>query len=359
MHSGCYQNINLLDFSEWLSFRANAAEQRLQDSRKCPVCNENHFIINCSTFKAMSYNEKWVLVNRKKLCRSCLKSHDRKFCKDQRECDKNNCTEKHHVLLHTPELESNNPKQDMVGIHVQQTSNVLYRILPITIHSQHATVDIYALLDDGSGPTIIEHDILKRLQMKGEQNELRLRWTDGSVRVEENSTRVSSQVSGHTKNKRYTLRDVCTVTKLDLPPQTLIMPELANKYKHLKGLPVESYKNVVSLVIIGINNKHVAMSMKFRAGKSDEPAATKTRLGWTIYGVLKQSNVKARDDLQLHICECGDDIALQKLLIENMRHESSDAQLVTCKVKYNLDKDQLAKYIQRRPLYGKATMAIK
>ncbi|XP_036346374.1 uncharacterized protein LOC118755652 [Rhagoletis pomonella] len=88
------------------------------------------------------------------------------------------------------------------------------------------------------------------------------------------------------------------------------------------------------------------MPMKFREGKIDEPAATKTRLGLTIYGVLKYSEQNLRDDLQLHICECDDDLAIQKLLIESMKHESADIQTQPCDLKYENDKNRLAKYVE-------------
>ena len=63
-----------------------------------------------------------------------------------------------------------------------------------------------------------------------------------------------------------------------------------------------------------MNNKNVAMPLKSKEGKDNEPAALKSRLGWTIYG-LKNPDAEdtSQPNLQLHICECHDDIAIQKL----------------------------------------------
>lgn len=82
------------------------------------------------------------------------------------------------------------------------------------------------------------------------------------------------------------MKDVRSIAKLDLPRQTLIFSELTEKYKHLRGLSVESYQNITPRIIIGLNNRRVAMPLKSKEGRADEPAALKTRLGWTIYGTI-------------------------------------------------------------------------
>ncbi|XP_036322198.1 uncharacterized protein LOC118736217 [Rhagoletis pomonella] len=145
----------------------------------------------------------------------------------------------------------------------------------------------------------------------------------------------------------FTLNDVRTVKKLDLPAQTLVMSEMSNKYKHLKGLPVESYKDVVPQIIIGVNNKHVAMPLKFREGKSHEPAATKTRLGWTVYGTVTDQDHYKNNDLQLHVCECDNNIALDKLVKESMKLENLEPHVVARIHEKTSQQDILEKCVTR------------
>lgn len=129
--------------------------------------------------------------------------------------------------------------------------------------------------------------------------------------------------------RQFLLKNVRSVSKLDLPRQTLLFSELTDKYKHLRGLPVKSYENIIPRIIIGLDNRNAAMPLKAKEGGADEPAALKTRLGWTIYGIMgpdAAGTTNSNVSLQLHICECDNDAALHKLMRQNMqleRHKTS------------------------------------
>ena len=376
------QQPNLRDFSNWLfnlaeaassvitvltpgsnhqeekrkGARVNMHEERTDHGRRnpkkpaemrCFACEEvDHFIVNCEKFKKLPYDEKWNMIRERKICRSCLKVHDPKFCRERKECGINNCTAKHHRYLHKPDnpSETHSPSP-IVAVHSMATSNILYRIIPITLHGKNKSITEYALLDEASGPTLIEKSILTKLGIHGEKSELCVRWTDGTLRVEKDSEEVNLNVSpSGNSNRKFLLKNVRSVDLLDLPKQTLIFSELKEKYKHLQGIPVKSYENVTPRIIIGLNNKSVAIPLKSKEGKDNEPAALKCRLGWTVYG-LRGPDV---DDalcvnLQLHICECDDDIALDKLMRQSFEIENEVDKIHDV----NSNEDSMKNYVVR------------
>ncbi|XP_037929022.1 uncharacterized protein LOC119663485, partial [Teleopsis dalmanni] len=308
-----------------INFHEEEPQGAVGDKHKilaCFYCKEAHALKKCAKFRTLKTDARWNVVREMRLCGRCLLQHDFRTCKSTRECDIHNCNMKHHPLLHKQTSSTASGANETLAVHHQLTSQALYRIVPVTIYGNGVTCNIYAFLDDGSGPTLIEKDVLRQLRIKGETKDLCLRWTDGTVRKEPDSELVNLQVSKIREGKRYSLCNVRSVAKLELPEQSLNMTELTDKYKHLKGLPVESYQNVRPRMINGLSNKEVAMPMKFREGGKNEPAATKTRLGWTIYGIIKHEPNTIRETLNLHICECDDDLSLQRLVKDFVSNEN-------------------------------------
>lgn len=80
-------------------------------------------------------------------------------------------------------------------------------------------------------------------------------------------------------------------------------------------------------ILIGLNNWQVGVPLKIREGDSGEPIATKTRLGWTIYGSCSTENSSTFE--HFHTCECQTNCdenmeAMMKdhFLIENMGNKT-------------------------------------
>lgn len=78
--------------------------------------------------------------------------------------------------------------------------------------------------------------------------------------------------------------------------------KIKNKYYYLKDIPLDGYNNVVPSMIIGVNNPNLISSLKVREGSWHQPVATKTRLGWTLFGV----GSKASGKLNFHRCNCDE-----------------------------------------------------
>ncbi|XP_058816679.1 uncharacterized protein LOC131679953 [Topomyia yanbarensis] len=98
------------------------------------------------------------------------------------------------------------------------------------------------------------------------------------------SQRISVAISGAGFKSKFQLKNVHTVQKLKLQGQSFQYSELQKIYPHLRGLPLNNYSNAVPRMIIGIDYAQLLTTLKVREGKTNEPVAAKTRLGWCVYG---------------------------------------------------------------------------
>ena len=80
---------------------------------------------------------------------------------------------------------------------------------------------------------------------------------------------------------------------------------MARQFPYLRGLPVSSYDVASPGVLIGSNNAGLIATLSLREGELAEPLASKTRLGWTIYGC--SSDGRDTTNFTLHVCECQGD----------------------------------------------------
>ncbi|XP_053685846.1 uncharacterized protein LOC128735386 [Sabethes cyaneus] len=266
-------------------------------NKSCVVCNRDcHGLKNCVAFKALDIDSKWKAVKTHRLCSRCLMPHARWPCKGEI-CGVNGCPKRHHRSLHfEPPVESKYTGA-VVSVHRQPSSSTLFRILPVTLFGQNGQLNTYAFLDDGSSVTLVERSIADALGARGDVETLHLQWTGGINKKITGAEVVTMDIAEMGGRKRFKLTDVYTVGNLGLPQQTLNFTELATRFDHLKNLPVKGFDSAVPGILIGLSNAHLLATLKLRQGRSDEPIATKTRIGWAICGSLRKPIVHR----QLHM----------------------------------------------------------
>ncbi|XP_053686412.1 uncharacterized protein LOC128735954 [Sabethes cyaneus] len=281
----------------------------------CFICHRDCVAVEkCKKFLSSGLSDRWDILRKYKLCRSCLSNH-RGPCQSGKLCGQNGCQYKHHRLMHNDakdkfETSSQGPKQQTgtlqhtiadssreakpCNTHRGGSKPVLFQYVPVTLYSNGAKVNTYAFLDSGSSLTLMEEDLAKELNLRGEKHPLCLRWTADTCRYEKDATRVSLDISGTYHGcPKNSLTDVYTVKELKLPLQSLSMRKLADKYGYLNGLPIHSYDDVQPKLLIGMNNVHLVHALDSREGRQNEPVAVKTRLGWTIYGTCAPESTHA------------------------------------------------------------------
>lgn len=321
--------------------------------KKCSIClGSCSSTETCGTFLNMSVGERWTALKQHKLCRKCLKRHYGS-CYVKKPCGRNGCVYMHNELLHDDTRRSDQSSAGPVrkevtscqncNTHAASIGKVLFRYIPVTLYGRNTSVKTYAFLDDGSSATLMEHSLLQELELEGVPHPLCLNWTAKQQRQENESVKLALEISGtHNKNKKYQLPKVHTVRDLSLPRQSVAMKELANRYCHLKGLPVDSYSDVSPRILIGIDNCKLGNTLDVIEGEENEPTAAKTCLGWLVYGPCSlgygtsATNYNAYHSF--HICPCSKeaDVDLQRAVKD---YFSLDSLGVTKQTQLLLSKD--------------------
>ncbi|XP_055633605.1 uncharacterized protein LOC129773952 [Toxorhynchites rutilus septentrionalis] len=176
------------------------------------------------------------------------------------------------------------------------------------------SVTAFAFLDDVFSATLAERSLVEELGVEGPNVPLCLKWTANMTRTEDESQIVSLEVSEIDRNNRFHLVNVRTVESLNLPSQTLCFEKVLEDHPHLKGLPVRSYENATPKLLIGLRNLQLAVPLKIKKGESGI-IATKTRLGWCVYGSLNAKTTKQDyEELNYHVCECQAEEKLERLV---------------------------------------------
>ncbi|XP_058457574.1 uncharacterized protein LOC131434649 [Malaya genurostris] len=287
----------------------------------CLVCSSECSSANkCKKFLAMDVGSRWTVVKERRLCRKCLRKHFG-ACQIKTPCGRNGCSFMHNELLHDNKRYSKsgisesmnpsgvNPTPQSCNTHTKIAEKVLFRYVPVTIYGKGKQVTTYAFLDDGSSATLIEHDLLNELGLKGAPHPLCLNWTGGQQRAENDSVLLSLKISGvNDFSDVFELPGVHTVRYLSLPKQSVSVTQLARKYSYLEGLPIESYENVSPRMLIGMNNCRLGHALRSIEGGENGPVASKTRLGWMVYGPCAMESGAINSDYSgchsFHICPC-------------------------------------------------------
>lgn len=78
----------------------------------------------------------------------CLLRHGKFKCTSKRICGMDNCKFQHHQLLHNDNhtVQANIPELSNYNTHQQSKNSVLYRIVPVMLHSRKATATDLGLL---------------------------------------------------------------------------------------------------------------------------------------------------------------------------------------------------------------------
>ncbi|XP_058467108.1 uncharacterized protein LOC131440034 [Malaya genurostris] len=254
----------------------------------CNICGlAGHRVVECSKFKGLNMDERWNIVQRKGLCRTCLNNHGKWPCKSWKGCEIDNCRDRHHTLLHSSTMK-------VSASHINQSiyQSPLFRIIPVMLYGRDAGRTIFAFIDEGSSVSLLEENVAKTLGVKGETEPLTLQWTGNMTRNELRSQLVKIEIAGVGSASQRKHIQARTVKQLVLPKQTMRYRDLAQQFHHLRGLPIDDYAEVQPKLLIGLDNLRLIVPIRLREGKSNEPIAAKCRLGWSVYGYYGNNRVR-------------------------------------------------------------------
>ncbi|XP_053690800.1 uncharacterized protein LOC128743113 [Sabethes cyaneus] len=265
----------------------------VKSEKPCWVCKRtDHKIRFCDDFRKLNIAERLKLVERFKLCELCLNNHGKSRCNFKIRCNVANCQGGHNPLLHRSE-EIVQIMEVQCNAHNRLNRSVLFRMLPVTLHVGNRGLDILAFLDEGSSITLVEDSIANKLKINGTAEPLVVTWTGNMKRFENGSRKVDLMVSARGSTEQFPLREARTVAELILPKQEMQFREIAARYPHLQGLPVEDYDAEEPKMMIGLDNMHVFAPLESRVGRPGEPIGVRSQLGWTVYGQENQCSLSS------------------------------------------------------------------
>ncbi|XP_065085675.1 uncharacterized protein LOC135707720 [Ochlerotatus camptorhynchus] len=225
--------------------------------------------------------------------------------------------------------------------HSGEQQSVIFRMVLVTLYYEDRSVDAVAFLDEGSSLSLVEADLADHLGVKGVKQMLRLIWTANISRTERNSKRVNLRISAKGSSEKWPLRNAHTVIEMKLPVQSIRYSELAQKFDHLKDLPLADGLSGMPRILIGLDNIHLFAPIESRIGNLGEPIAVRSKLGWAVYG--PNSNEKRHEAfVGHHEGECITNQELHNLLRDHFSVEDIG---ITASTVLESDDDQRAKAI--------------
>ncbi|XP_049307343.1 uncharacterized protein LOC125777139 [Bactrocera dorsalis] len=280
----------------------------------CPLCHVGHHIFDCDTFKSLSIRDRWSKAKLLRLCFSCLQGgHTTRDCRRRKTCRTNGCQRVHNKLLHEPprslskmqrvEIPSRPTTADAVlsctdsGMKKQK---VLFRIVPVIVHSHKARIKTFALLDEGSSITMADSSLIEQLGVKGHQSRVSLQWLGGRAATD-NATIVDIEISGSSSGQKYKLHHVYGIQDLQLPIQSLQKADVDEAC--LKRLSIQTYDNAVPKLLIGLDHSHLGIPSEIETLQYKGPYAARTKLGWVVFGPTDNFNQGKTSCLHMSVSE--------------------------------------------------------
>ena len=274
---------------------------------KCEQCKGDHRLPQCPDFARMEVNKRWDIVKANKLCFKCIvKKHSRSNCRAKK-CTR--CGYGHHSLLHvyksSPASESESTsaseststrasvsRDDAPAPEITNRAEIvtnigdrcvksLLKIVPVTVKDGDTEHDTYALLDDGATVSLITDALTKN--MSGPKASLHIVSASGHSVIDANSRRVKVLIRG--PNSECYEVPMRTISAMDLPTQT-VPAALAAKCKHLADLDRVWMEDAKPQLLIGQDNWELIVGGDLKRGKSGQPVASLTKLGWVVHGPI-------------------------------------------------------------------------
>ncbi|XP_066933479.1 uncharacterized protein [Clytia hemisphaerica] len=312
---------NLIHLEQWLQARVMASKDPnlptdrsnrngprvhkfgpTDNTRHCPCCNGDHYLFKCEGFKAKPDDEKLNFVKSKRLCFNCLgQGHGVSTCSSKKTCFAKGCKKHHHTTIHQaivnleskakPEFSKDKDRKDgpkLPSINMTRNDyNVFLKVVPVTVTNQAGhSVNTYALLDSGSQCTLITKSLCQSLKLPGKVKKVSF----GTIKDEEEMQAkiVNLKLSSTDGSFVSQVKNVYSLHEdnFKVPGQTVPVTD-DPKWDYIRDIDLPQVESRQVQVLIGADVPAALLTKEVRKGASGLPYATKTPLGWTLFGLYE------------------------------------------------------------------------
>lgn len=270
----------------------NSVNDKYVYTKKCYCCSGKcEDLASCRQFSGMSLSDREQFVRKTKLCFNCLKGkHFSKDCKKPVGCTVPDCKTKHHVLLHSwvnrvSDHIATGSSVNCTSLQGSVVKNCL-GIIPITVQgSNGASVQTYAILDDGANKTLCDESLLSTLNLPTKPITFEMSTVSSAARAIE-GRQLDIDVRPVHGNATVRLRNVWTVKQLPISTRTKPRNSDFRKLPYLSDVDIPEIDGDAVTLLIGTDCPDAHIPLEVRSGNGDEPYAIRTKLGWTVRGPI-------------------------------------------------------------------------
>ncbi|XP_029157828.1 uncharacterized protein LOC114930257 [Nylanderia fulva] len=281
--------------------RSVAAHATTITKFECSVCKKSHPLFQCMQFLSWSPARRHKLIKSQKRCFNCLAAnHSIKDCKNKHRCRE--CHSKHHTLLHLSDTSRSSPEDstttnnsaktkasgDIVSLTISRATQsapvVLLATARVRVFSTNGTVvRARALVDQGSAATLISESLAQLLKVRRIKHPIRVTSIDQLFSTARHlaEIKISPEASDNPtfSASAIILKSLTTY----VPPR---VPSLAH-CQHLNEISLadrDPNNSDPIDIIIGADLHSLIIREGLRKGRSSEPIAQNTALGWILSG---------------------------------------------------------------------------
>ncbi|XP_058837502.1 uncharacterized protein LOC131693593 [Topomyia yanbarensis] len=301
-----------------------------EEEIKCPLCsaNDHQSLTKCEKFRKLSVEQRRSVARSCKVCYVCLKpDHNRQKCQSNKTCSV--CDKNHHELVHSDDVPKQLPRQTNFKsqsaenlCHINaRSSNTLLRIGKVKIKSENKVHVVFALFDEGSSVSMVDASLAATMGISGPVQPVTYRWTNGITHKDEDSMRLSLQISGpNPQSKWYQLNNVRTIKDINLPCVNFDLEKIKQLYPLLDDDKLEAVQGAVPRILIGSNNAGLIVPLKTIQYSVNGLQLTRCHLGWTIHGEI-QPDIEVTDRFHILMCSEANDVELTTLVKQMFKVE--------------------------------------
>ncbi|CAG2192350.1 unnamed protein product [Mytilus edulis] len=264
----------------------------------------------------MNLTDRVNFVRTAKLCFNCLKGkHFSRDCRKAKMCTVENCSSKHHILMHSWGKNNNTDHAaTKVSINCSSAGTVIKNclgIIPVEVKGSNGkTCQTYALIDDGADKTLCDERLIKMLETESRPVTFKMT-TATAQRVRHEGQEVDLHVQSVGSNCPITLSKVWSVKNLPISTHSAANNKDIKSIKHLSDIYIPEISSNKVLLLIGTDTPEAHIPIEVRSGSSHEPYAVRTRLGWIVRGPI--NNTSTSDVVNINF-EHADNVLLQQQL---------------------------------------------